>query len=312
MSKKFLVAIGCVFGFSVPSVCARQATVDSASPAFREVLEAVPIYSVGSLPNVSLTLANEGRVKNLSVIVYKQIPIEAVFDVVAGTLTNAPLPLPDRTVLKEAHRVDGRQLSSAELQEVNTSLQHKLFFRFSESADPSVNAQAASDVRKLNTRVRGEYLAIHVQSNSKGFLFNAIPVSVLDRYPGVMKPEEVYSLENLRFIDKSFFNFPEYELAEARKNPEWNQFFNRLEHPEFPSAENRAQYTANITPDGLQRAFLTEKLRRDSNEIIENAQFRSLCSNWADFFTSHASATKEELLAKRDELDRQHHEMLKK
>jgi hypothetical protein len=343
--KRLLNVLAFLAFVSAKPAFASSLNPDAINPNLGKVSDAIPIYWRGSLPDASVDLSDEGTVSKITV--YGAVPLEAVFDVIAGTLTSAPLPLPHPRLLLEAGTV-GHTLSPSELAELNEHRRHSLFFRFCDTGPvkpvpetekrrvhyvPHLPVRPPSQIQLLNTQARESWLAkrtIHWNAggsdvttmdrfesdnpSSDCFLFNSIPVSILHRYPGVMQPEEVCSLDNIRSIDKSFFKFPECSLEEAKSKPEWTQYFERLEHPDYPASFVRfvGGVWPKTTPEGVQRDFEIEKVRRDAAAIIKNHRFRSLCSSWETFFKTHTATSKEELIAKRDQLDIDFSEMLKK
>ncbi|MFJ8078964.1 hypothetical protein ACIQ7Q_34780, partial [Streptomyces sp. NPDC096176] len=72
------------------------------------------------------------------------------------------------------------------------------------------------------------FFAEHPELKGKVVVHHAIEQQVLNRYPGLFKPEEIHSLENLRGIPKGDIN-SRVHLSEIRV--EWNRFYESHPNP---------------------------------------------------------------------------------
>jgi hypothetical protein len=341
-----LIAVTIVLEYALKEICSRQqenvmikrwltvlslALVAGSLPVFATsrmkqqlqdflaILDTIPAYSQGYLPDCTVSLDADGNMSRLRVDGQSPPSLEGMFDVIAALLLSAPtnqagnressLPLeatkPNRCTFPFASQGVAPSESVARLY----------------ANDTSVFRRSPSTVQKLNTRMRenymtalstdqvastqadpipvDEYLNNNPNSTHKVFLFNAIPVSVLSRYPNVMQPDEVCARENIRAINQSFFKFKPCTLEQAKANPDWSEYFQSFD-------------STHWTRDVLNSYFLAEQANRDADLIFQNVPFRSLCRSWQSFFKSHSTVTKEELITERDRLDKEFSEMLKK
>ncbi len=305
--------------------------------AFLTMKEAIPLYTRGSVPQCYCDLSADGTVRTMRIAGHpcdSVISIEAVFDVIAAVLTGPPISSGNskQTITTQAADLQ----SHFERDSDRSGFQHpnQLAFSFlsdgpTKSGDkramgfpwlqPEFRSGKSSTIRALNTEARQKFLSKNVvlanhseefipmdeflsklpESDNKVFVLNAIPLSVLSRYSEVMKPEDVCSTDNFRTIDKSFFHLLTCDLASARTSPEWTDFFEKI---------NSTYWSTDV----LNSYFLAERARRNADLISQNATFRSLCRAWQSFFLKHPSATKEQLIAERDSIDREFSDMLKK
>lgn len=79
-----------------------------------------------------------------------------------------------------------------------------------------------------NFSYKKTFFAEHPELKGKVVVHHAIEQQVLNRYPGLFRPEEIHSLENLRGIPKGDIN-SRVHLSEIRV--EWNRFYESHPNP---------------------------------------------------------------------------------
>jgi hypothetical protein len=244
------------------------------SAAEFRIRNSIPIYSYGQLPDCSVEFLSDGRVGRIGICGKRPgTSIDAMFDVIAAVLETAPIILPPKKPTDSEIVIDWKTGNQFEITDGNT-------------------------LSQLNRgRERMYFFHFDYKAGRKQNLDQWQNTSIR-RFNSEVREQYFVNHKSLDIRDK-FFVLNAIPIDVLYRYPD------ALKAGDVCSIDNIRLVKKSffkIAHNNLDPAHL----------IIGNPRFRALCRSWEDFFESHQTASIEDLIAKRDQLDTEFSEMLKK